>query len=159
MTATAKPLTDPQRRALLWARSVADGDLPGTLHRPRQAVLDRLRDAKLITFETRRVVMRHSTKASATTYHLPSVDITAAGRAALVTRADLGSLVVGQQVRLPYGSRAWINIESIGALSSDEPRRRTARVQRAGDQNADDRAQDSYVLILHDYSYVVRGVL
>jgi hypothetical protein len=155
MTATTKPLTDPQRRALLWARSVADGDLPGTLNRPRQAVLDRLRDAKLITFDMRRV-----TGKSRITYHLPSnVNITAAGRAALVTRADLGSLTVGQQVRLPYGSRAWINIESISALSSDEPRRRTARVRRAGGQNADDRVRDSYVLILHDYSYVVRGVL
>lgn len=155
MNDIAKPLTAAQHRALAWVRKIADESWNQTLNRPSQAVLDRLREANLITFEKGHKIAI----AGRGVPHLPQLliglDITAAGRVALTTKADLTSLVAGQQVRLPHGNRVWLQIEAIGSLLTDGPRRRYARVRRANDNGR----TDSYDLILHDYTYAVRGTL
>jgi hypothetical protein len=147
MTAIPKPLTDAQRRALVWARSITD-DIPlSTLRQPHRSVLDRLRDAKLIAFDAR-----------GTNSTVTSVNITNTGRAALITHCELADLTAGQLVRMPYGHREWLWVEWISDLIEGAPRRRLARAHHVAGRRVDpDRS--SYAVILHDYTYAVRGTL
>jgi len=147
MTVIPKPLTDAQRRALVWARSVTDSTPLNTLRQPQRSVLDRLRDAKLITFEV-----------CGTDSTVTDVGITNAGRAALITHCELADLTAGQLIRMPYGHREWLWIEWISELIDGAPRRRMVRAHHITGRRVDpDRS--SYAVILHDYTYAVRGTL